>query len=108
MKLNDVLCDECEKVLFSTEETKAGTIGAIAQNKGFIYKNPFLFTKVNTPLIFCSEQCRISYYDKNVPKNPEMSAKIAEIKRDIPRMAEETSKSISKFIKVMDSIKKKR
>ena len=93
----DIHCDECQKKLFSTNETRMGAVGFEAQNKGFIYKIPALFTDKYERLFFCCKDCYISFYDKNIPKNENISNAIKDIKADIPQMAKECAKGLSKI-----------
>lgn len=95
--MRSIVCNECGKFLFDTEKKSDGAAGSEAQNKGFVFKMPFLFTQEYGCLFFCSSVCSKSFYDKNIPKDPEMSKKIAELKADIPRMAEETCNRLQKF-----------
>ena len=93
----DINCDECKKKLFSTNETRMGAVGFEAQKKGFIYKIPALFTDKYERLFFCSNSCYKSFYDKNIPKNENISTALKEIKADIPKMAKECAKRLAEI-----------
>jgi hypothetical protein len=103
--MEKVICDECSKILFETWKTSKVSIGIEAQQKGFIYKNACLFSTKYSSLIFCSEECKKVFYQKNIPKT-EQNIKIQEVledmKKDIPKMAKECCEGldqISKFLK---------
>jgi len=91
-------CNECGKFLFETDKQSDGAAGSEAQDKGFVFKMPFLFTNKYGCLFFCDHVCAKSFYDKNIPKDPEMSKKLEELKADIPRIAKETCKRIGKIV----------
>lgn len=94
-------CNECGRLLFETEKESNGAAGSEAQNKGFVFKMPFLFTDKYGCLFFCDQVCSKSFYGKNIPKNPEVTAKIAEIKADIPRMATEVCNRVAELQKTL-------
>lgn len=99
----DIHCNECDRFLFSTSAPNWGAIGCEAQDEGFIYKIPILFTDKYDHLFFCSKDCQKAFYDKNIPKNEKVSEILSEMKAEIPDMAKQVS---NKMAKVVDMIKK--
>ena len=93
-----IICNECEKFLFETDKESNGATGAEAQSKGFVFKMPIMFSDKYSTLFFCDHTCGKAFYDKNIPKNEEASIKLAELKKDIPRIAKETSGKIHEFV----------
>lgn len=87
----EVRCDECGKVLFLTSKTSKGEIGCIAQQKGFVYKNAVLFSEDYTSLYFCNNKCAKDFYQKNIPRNPEVTKMLDEAKRNIAQSSKEIS-----------------
>ncbi|GAB6121076.1 hypothetical protein [Dysgonomonas termitidis] len=90
-----IKCDECNRFLFSTTTQKWGAIGCEAQNKGFIYKIPVLFTDKYERLFFCSKECQKKFYDKNIPKNKEVTEALQDLKTKIPDMAKDVCKKMA-------------
>lgn len=97
-------CSECGKFLFETDKQSDGAAGAQAQSKGFIFKMPILFTEKYSALFFCDHTCGKTFYDKNIPKNEEVSKLIEDMKKEIPRMVKETCDGLQK---ISDIINKK-
>lgn len=95
----NIYCHECEKFLFETDKQSDGAAGAEAQSKGFVFKMPFLFTDKYGCLFFCDHDCAKLFYDKNIPKNKEVSDKIEKLKSDIPNMAKECCDGLAKIQK---------
>lgn len=101
----NIICNECGKFLFSTEKKSIGAAGAEAQERGFVFKMPFLFTDKYDSLFFCNHDCGGKFYKANIPKNPEATKKLKEFQRNIPKFSEETASKISKFHKLLVKIK---
>jgi len=95
--MRKIVCNECGKFLFETERQSDGAAGAEAQNKGFIFKMPFLYTNTSECLFFCCCTCFKSYYDKHVPKNPEVNRIIKEMRDNIPSMTKEVCKGLQEL-----------
>lgn len=95
----NVTCDYCKKFLFQTNRTSKGAAGVEAQQRGFIYKLPVLFTNKYTSLYFCNEACCKSFYKANIPVNPKVSQALAEIRKEIPAMAEEVANKMDALFK---------
>lgn len=102
----DIICNQCGKFLFSTEKKSIGASGAEAQERGFIFKMPFLFTDKYDALFFCDRKCGSKFYKLNIPKNPEATKKLKELQRNIPKLVKETADELSKFQKLLVKIKK--
>lgn len=100
----DINCNQCGKFLFSTEETKFGAIGFQAQEKGFVYKLPVLFTDKYERLFFCNHECGKKFYDENIPKNPEITKSLEDMKKQIPAFAKEFSKNMAEIVEQMSKI----
>jgi hypothetical protein len=105
--MRKINCDECGKFLFETDKESNGAAGAQAQDKGFTYKNACLFSDKYSSLFFCDNVCSKSFYNKNIPKNAEMSKKIEGLKKDIPRMADETCKRMDRICTAFNGLKSK-
>ena len=76
-----VKCNECNKFLFEIEDgTNPGSIGAVCQDKGFVYKNAFLYSDKYSSLFFCNHECGKSFYNKHIPKNQEVTQQLNELK----------------------------
>ena len=105
VKMTEVKCNECGKLLFITKQNSLGAIGAEAQHKGFVYKNACLFSDKYSSLYFCSDECGKNFYKKNIPKNPEVTKKLNELKKEIPEMAKEVS---NKMAKLVETLKKRK
>ena len=93
--MKEIKCNECGKFLFETDRENNGAIGAEAQERGFVYKNACLFSKDYGSLYFCNNDCGKSFYQKNIPSNPEVTKAIEGLKRDIPQMAKQVSKKMA-------------
>lgn len=102
--MRTIKCDECGKELFKTEEKSFGAIGVEANNKGFFYKIPLLFTDKYDRLFFCSKECTKSFYDKNIPKNEEATNVLNQMKKDIPKRTKEICKGLSDIQKKLKKI----
>lgn len=102
----DIICNQCGKFLFSTEEKTKGAAGAEAQKRGFVFKMPFLFTDKYDTLFFCNHDCGGKFYKANIPKNPEATKELKELKKDIPKFSKEIADELSKFQKLLVKIKK--
>lgn len=98
-------CNQCSNRICNADENQH--IGFQVQNAGGIYKIPILFNGSSEPLYFCTQECYKTYYEENVPKKPEVSAALAELKKDIPAMAKETAKHIGKFHKNLLNLQNK-
>lgn len=85
----ELKCDECGKVLFKTERERGGALGVEAQDKGFVYKNAFLFSDKYTSLYFCNHDCGKEFYSKHIQRDSKVSAVLEELKKDIPEMAKD-------------------
>lgn len=101
----EVKCDECGKFLFITKQNSLGAIGAEAQHKGFVYKNACLFSDKYSSLYFCNEECKKKFYNKNIPKNPEVTKALNELKKEVPEMAKEMSKEMAKLVEILNKRK---
>lgn len=97
-----VHCDECGKFLFTSETESPGSIGAEAQHKGFVYRNACLFSDKYSSLYFCNEECGKKFYTRNIPKNPEVTEALNELKKEIPEMAKEVSKKMAKLVETLN------
>jgi hypothetical protein len=93
--MKEIKCDECGEFLFETEHENGGAIGAEAQAKGFVYKNACLFSDEYSSLYFCNHDCAKGFYQKHIPKNPEVTEKLNKLKADIPKMAREISNKMA-------------
>lgn len=94
----DVYCNECKSFLFETEDGKnPGAIGAEAQDKGFVYKNASLFSDVYSSLYFCNHGCGKAFYKENIPRNPELSKSIEDLKREIPGISKSIANRMAKL-----------
>lgn len=102
----NIICNECGKFLFSTEKKSIGAAGAEAQERGFIFKMPFLFTDKYAALFFCNHDCGGKFYKANIPKNPEATKKLKEFQRNIQKFTKETASKLSEFQKLLVKIKK--
>lgn len=92
----NIKCNECSKFLFDIEDgTNLGSVGAVCQQKGFVYKNTVLYSTKYSSLFFCTKECAKSFYDKHIPKNPEVTQKLNELKADVPRMAKECCEGLA-------------
>lgn len=101
----DIICNQCGKFLFSTEKKSIGASGAEAQERGFIFKMPFLFTDKYDALFFCDHKCGSKFYKLNIPKNPEATKKLKELQRNIPKFTKETASKLSEFQKMLGKLK---
>lgn len=99
----DIHCNECNRFLFSTSTEAWGAIGCEAQNKGFIFKIPILFTDKYERLFFCCKECQKSFYDKNIPKNEEISKTLSDMKSQIPEMAKQVSSKMAELVDLVVS-----
>lgn len=99
----DIRCNECNKYLFSIENGKSlGYAGAIAQEKGFVYKNACLYSDKYNSLFFCSHKCGKEFYSRNIPKDAEVTKKLNDLKSDIPKMAKECAEGLAKIQSVFN------
>lgn len=98
-----IKCDECDIFLFAADTEKWGAIGCEAQDKGFIYKLPILYTNKYERLFFCSKECQKAFYDKNIPKDKEVTETSQKMKAEIPDMAKEVC---HKMAVIVDKLKK--
>lgn len=106
--MRPIHCNECGNFLFETQEESPGTIGAIAQQHGFVYKNACLFSKEFSSLYFCNDQCGKAFYKKNIPSDPKMSQVIADVKSEIPGMARNVAGKMAKLVEVLNKHKNKK
>jgi len=95
-------CDECGKFLFETDKQSDGAAGAVAQSKKFVFKMPILFTDKYSALFFCDNTCSKSFFDKNIPKNEEMSKLIEDMKKQIPSMVKETCNGLQRISDIIN------
>lgn len=102
--MKNIYCNECGKFLFATSESNMGSIGCEAQKHGFVYKNAVFFSEKYTSLYFCDHTCAKAFYDKNIPKNEEISNAIKKMKTEIPEMAKDVCGKMGNLI---DNLKKK-
>lgn len=102
----DIICNQCGKFLFSTEKKSIGAAGAEAQERGFVFKMPFLFTDKYDALFFCDHKCGSKFYKLNIPKNAEAENKLKKLQENIPKFSKETADELSKFQKLLVKIKK--
>ena len=63
----NILCEECGKFLFHTNKTK-GAAGAEASNRGFVYKNLFLYGIYDGGHFFCCKECFRSWLEARTTK----------------------------------------
>jgi len=56
VKERDIVCEECGKFLFHTNKNN-GAAGAEASNRGFVYKNTFLYGIYDGGHFFCCKDC---------------------------------------------------
>jgi hypothetical protein len=103
--MRPIHCTECGKFLFNTDQDSPGTIGAIAQQKGFVYKNACLFSNEYSSLYFCNDQCGKAFYEKNIPSDPKMSKVIADVKTEIPEMARDVTGKMVRLVEVLNKSK---
>lgn len=104
MEKRTIICSECGKPLFETDKSD-GAAGAEAQRLGFVFKMPILYG-VEGCFFFCSKEHQRAWFDKHVPKNPEVDAGIKNAKERIPEMAADVCKKMDALQKVLDKIKK--
>lgn len=90
-----VVCDHCKQLIKAVDPNKH--IGIQIEEAGGVYKIPILWNGSSDPLYFCSFLCKDTYYEVNIPKNPKMTKILAEMKAEIPKMAEETAKHMFEF-----------
>ena len=90
-----IYCNECGKFLFETEKESNGAAGAEAQEKGFVFKMPILFSDEYSTLFFCNDNCGKLFYQKHIPKNQEASKKLSQLKSEIPDRAKEICMSLN-------------
>lgn len=107
METINIHCNECNSLLFSTSTQQWGAIGCEAQNKGFIYKIPILFTSKYERLFFCSKDCQKLFYDKNIPKNENISELLSKMKSEIPEKAKEISCKMAELVEISNNGQKK-
>ena len=96
----DINCKECGVLLFTTDKSD-GAAGSEALHKGFVFKIPILHTGQSGCLFFCNKKCQRSYYDKNIPKNPEADAKLRKFKENIPKMTTDLCNNIASIQKLL-------
>jgi len=101
----NIICNECGKFLFNTEKKSIGAAGAEAQERGFVFKMPFLFTDKYDALFFCDHKCGSKFYKLNIPKNKDAEAKLKELKKNIPKFSKETASKLSEFQKMLGKLK---
>ena len=106
-EMKKICCNECGKFLFETDKS-GGTAGAIATEKGFLFKMPFLFTKEYDYLFFCSEDCGKLFFKKNIPDNPESRRRLDEIRAKIPGYARNTAAGVIRFKEHLESLQKRK
>lgn len=97
IEMKEIVCNECGKFLFKTERENAGAIGAEAQAKGFVYKNACLFSDKYSSLYFCDHGCGKAFYQKNIPRDQQVTKALDEIKKDIPRMANDVADKMARL-----------
>lgn len=94
-----ISCNQCGKFLFNSESETTGGAGVEAQQKGFIYKIPFLFTDKYVSLFFCNRDCGKEFYKNNIPENAEATKALKEFKAKIPKISKEIAININELIK---------
>lgn len=85
----DILCNECGRFLFTATAQAWGAIGCEAQDNGFIFKIPILFTNKYERLFFCTKDCQNAFYNKNIPKDEKVSEILSDMKSKIPDVAKD-------------------
>lgn len=105
--MRKIHCAECKKYLFSTDESD-GSAGSKAQRLGFIFKMPFLYTTKYSCLFFCCKECQKKFYDKNIPKDPEVDKKLEEFRKKIPEMSKDLSERVNAIVKLFKQFKNTR
>ena len=105
--MRKIHCNECGSFLFETDKSD-GAAAVEAQQLGFISKMPFLYTGKPGVLFFCNAECQGPYFDKHIPKDPEVNKKLAEMKAKIPEMAADCAKKAAKFMEVLNRIKNRK
>lgn len=104
-KNGKVYCEECGAYLIPDDPKESdGVIGSRVTTAGYIFKNPILFTKTSQWLHFCTKFCSTEHYEKNGWKDEGISKAFEEIRKDIPKMAEECAKATQKFINGLKAI----
>jgi len=93
-----IICSECREYLFAISQEKGnGYAGAIAQQKGFVYKNACLFSTEYSSLFFCDPDCMKAFYTKNISPNPEITKVLKQLKSEIPQMSRECAQGLGEI-----------
>lgn len=99
------ICDNCSKESGLQWRGSIGATGAHLNSIGWIFKNAFMYTKKDTPLAFCSINCRDVYYTDVLLVTKEESEKInkviSEARESSLRSVPEMVKSINRFAKAI-------
>lgn len=100
-----IFCDMCGKPLFETQKEDGGA-GVEAQDKGFVFKMPFLYG-INKCVFFCNSDCHKAWSKENISEEAKQKGdkEIAEIKQRFESSKEHFIKSVSNF---MNTINKER
>lgn len=92
----DILCNNCHAFLLEVPDgINPGAAGALIQREGFIYKNAALFSDKYSSLYFCNHECGKLFYRDNIPRDPEMTKKLEEVKSKIPEMAHRVAQNMT-------------
>ena len=103
--MKTINCHNCQKHLFEVaDNVSGGGMLAIAAIKGFIPKNPILYTGKNERLVFCTKPC-VEVWRETLPKKPEVTQALNEIRDKIPEMAKQTADSVHRFHQALLKIK---
>lgn len=87
-----IKCSYCEKELFTLKE------GDLKYRKckelGYIYKLPLLYTRRVVDLVFCSTDCKNSWFNENVPRENIESARksLQEFRSELPKIISDSQK----------------
>jgi hypothetical protein len=104
------ICDNCSKESCLQWRGSIGATGAHLSSIGWIFKNAFMYTKKDTPLAFCSINCRDVYYTDVLLVTKQESDKInkaiSEAREASLRSVPEMVKSINRFAKAIKGVKK--
>lgn len=103
------ICDNCAKESGLQWCGSIGATGAHLSSIGWIFKNAFMFTKVNTPLAFCSINCRDVYYTDVLLVTKEQSDKInkviSEAREASLKSVPDIVENINRFAKAIKRVK---
>lgn len=103
--MKKILCNECNKLLFETTLESDGEIGFETQRKGFIFKMAGLYSDKYNCLYFCNKKCAKLFYGKNIPKNPEVTQSLNDLKKKIPEYSKEIASKMNRLVKLLNTYK---